>query len=624
MNHARHSGAPRRKTPWGASRNPVTDHLDLWTSALLVKSTAGRGGNGRLEAIGIRRLRELILELAVRGKLIPQDPSDEPAKLLLDKLSKKREGLIKAKEIRRAKLARDSELPTVDFKLPAGWALVQLSDLLLNPSDDIVDGPFGSRLKATEYVEAGVPIIRIQNIDRNFFKIEGLQYVTAKKAIELRRHSFVSGDIVLNKLGDPAGKACMVPSSLVSGIVVADIVRVRLDENLHDKQYFVNCMNSPFVANQFGGLAKGVTRQRVNLSQVRALSIPVPPLNEQHRIVAKVDELMALCDQLEQQQGRGIEAHQTLVETLLGTLTRVESAREFTAAWNRIVEHFDTLFTTEHSIDQLKQTILQLAVMGKLALQKPSDEPAAVLLQRIAAEKSRLVKAGEIAKSKPLPAVADEEQWFDLPANWSWTRFDELALHSEAGWSPSCESVPRRGNGWGVLKVSAVTWGKFDANENKALPVNLEPKPDFEVKPGDFLISRANTAELVARVVVVPDGAPPRLMMSDKIIRFVFSSEVSREYLSLVNGSERSREYYARVAGGTSGSMKNVSREQIRNLAVALPPLAEQHRIVAKVDELMALCDALKARLAEAQTTQIHLADAIVEQAVTVPDAVEV
>ncbi len=88
-----------------------------------------------------------------------------------------------------------------------------------------------------------------------------------------------------------------------------------------------------------------------------SIVVPLPRLAEQHRIVAKVDELMALCDQLEQQQGRGIEAHQTLVETLLGTLTRVESAQEFAAAWNRIAEHFDTLFTTEHSIDQLKQTI---------------------------------------------------------------------------------------------------------------------------------------------------------------------------------------------------------------------------------------------------------------------------
>jgi len=105
-------------------------------------------------------------------------------------------------------------------------------------------------------------------------------------------------------------------------------------------------------------------------------------------------------------------------------------------------------------------------------------------------------------------------------------------------------------------------------------------------------------------------------MMSDKIIRFVFAPEIDHEYLTLVNGNEFSRAYYARVAGGTSSSMKNVSREQIKNLVVALPPLAEQHRIVAKVVELMALCDALKSRLTNAQTIQLHLADAIVERAV--------
>ena len=114
------------------------------------------------------------------------------------------------------------------------------------------------------------------------------------------------------------------------------------------------------------------------------MSITCTTAEEQNRIVAKVDELMALCDQLEQQQTHSIEAHQTLVASLLGTLTRVESQQEFSAAWARIASHFDTLFTTEASIDQLKQTILQLAVMGKLVPQDPNDEPAECLLKRIA------------------------------------------------------------------------------------------------------------------------------------------------------------------------------------------------------------------------------------------------
>ena len=153
--------------------------------------------------------------------------------------------------------------------------------------------------------------------------------------------------------------------------------------------------------------------------------MPIPPLAEQHRIVAKVDELMALCDQLEQQQTDSNATHQTLVETLLATLTSAADQDEFTEAWQRIADHFDTLFTTEQSIDQLKQTILQLAVMGKLVPQDPNDEPASVLLEKIAKEKARLIKEGKIKKQKPLPEISDDEKPFDLPDSWAWTYVGE-------------------------------------------------------------------------------------------------------------------------------------------------------------------------------------------------------
>lgn len=163
-----------------------------------------------------------------------------------------------------------------------------------------------------------------------------------------------------------------------------------------------------------------------------------------------------------------------------------------------------------------------------------------------------------------------------------------------------------------------MTWGCFKPEENKELPASLEPRKQYEVQSGDFLISRANTAELVARAVIVPNDVPKKLMMSDKIIRFIFSKDVFSQFINLVNNSWFSREYYMLVAGGTSSSMKNVSREQVRHLIIALPPLAEQRRIVAKVDELMTLCEQLKARIRTAQTTQLHLADVLAEQALCV------
>lgn len=587
----------------------ITDNLDLWSSALLTRSTAGRGNNSKLEAYGIKKLRGLILELAVRGKLVPQDANDEPASLLLKKIEEKTKRLMVEGKIRKSNPPPQITHEDMPYELPKSWVWARLGNIGVIGSS--------SRVHQKDWKDSGVPFYRAREIVQlsKYGIVDNELFITEEHFQSLASSGTAPepGDVMLTGVGT-IGVPYVVRASDrfyfkdASVLIFKNYFKVfpLFLRYLFESQYWINEIHKG---------SMGTTVHTLTISRANEVLTPLPPVSEQQRIVAKVDELMALCDQLEQQQTHSLAAHQSLVASLLGTLTRVESQQEFSEAWTRIASHFDTLFTTEASIDQLKQTILQLAVMGKLVPQDPNDEPASVLLHRIAAEKVRLIYEGKISKPKPLPPVAEEEKPFDIPDGWKWTRFDDLALHSEAGWSPSCEPTPRQGDSWGVLKVSAVTWGKYDPHENKALPANLEPKPEFEVMPCDFLISRSNTAELVARAVVVPNGAPPRLMMSDKIIRFVFTPELDHEYLRLVNGSELSRAYYARVAGGTSSSMKNVSREQIRNLVVALPPLAEQHRIVAKVDELMALCDTLKARLADAQAIQLHLADAIVEQA---------
>jgi type I restriction enzyme S subunit len=216
--------------------------------------------------------------------------------------------------------------------------------------------------------------------------------------------------------------------------------------------------------------------------------------------------------------------------------------------------------------------------------------------------------------------LATSGRLLEPDADWRQTQLRELVTSSGAGWSPSCETRPRTGNEWGVLKVSAVSWAQFRPEENKALPAHLEPRPELEVCPGDFLISRANTAELVARSVVVED-TPPRLILSDKIVRLRLSGVCDPRFIQLVNSAPKSRSYYARVAGGTSSSMKNVSREQILALPVLLPPLAEQHRIVAKVDELMALCDRLETRQSDAQAAHARLVDELLGSLLQARDA---
>ncbi|WP_350576621.1 restriction endonuclease subunit S [Pseudomonas sp. HY2-MNA-CIBAN-0224] len=287
-----------------------------------------------------------------------------------------------------------------------------------------------------------------------------------------------------------------------------------------------------------------------------------------------------------------------------------------------LTDNLPLLTGAPNGIKKLRELIIELAVRGKLVPQDPRDEPAGELLKRIAEEKARLVDEGKIRKQKPLAEIGEEEKPFELPANWRWGRLGSQVIESGAGWSPSCDPRPRTANEWGVLKVSAVSWGVYQPEENKALPASLEARPEHEVAEGDFLVSRANTAELVARSVVV-ETTPAHLMLSDKIVRLKLTSLCERRYVNLANSAPLARDYYSRVAGGTSSSMKNVSREQILNLPLALPPLAEQHRIVVKVDELMALCNRLEAQQADTESAHAQLVQALLDSLTQVSDATD-
>lgn len=583
----------------------IVDHIDTWTTALQTRSTAGRGSSGKIDLYGIKKLRELILELAVRGKLVPQDPNDEPASELLKRIAAEKAELVKQGKIKKPKLLPEISEEEKPFELPAGWEWARIND--------IASFTNGYAFKSSEFQDSGVGIVKIGDIDiSGFISTGGMSYVSEKNINVLPEEMRVNpGDMVIAMSGATTGKLGFnkTKNTFLLNQRVGKIAPYSVD-----KEFIYHYLSTRIEANL--SISLGSAIPNISTAQINRIIIPIPPSNEQIKITARVKSLISLCNQLEQSSLASLDAHQQLVETLLTTLTDSLNANELAENWARISEHFDTLFTTEASIDALKQTILQLAVMGKLVPQDPNDEPASELLKRIAQEKAQLVKDGKIKKQKPLPPISDEEKPFELPDGWVWCRLGELALKSEAGWSPQCENTPRSGEQWGVLKISAVTWGEYQPEENKALPAHLSPREEFEVKENDFLISRANTAELVARSVVVPEKTPGNLMLSDKIIRFEFSSLVSAHYISLVNNSIFSREYYKEVAGGTSSSMKNVSRNQVSELLIGLPGYNEQLKIVENIAKYIQICEVLTSKIKSDQQTQLHLADALTDAAI--------
>ncbi len=369
-------------------------------------------------------------------------------------------------------------------------------------------------------------------------------------------------------------------------------------------------LNSPVFRRNLDGVST-TTINQITQNNLRSTVAPVPPMQEWQRIITKANELMALCDQLEQEQTSSIAAHQTLVETLLTTLTDSQNAAALAENWALVSEHFDTLFTTEDSIDQLKQTLLQLAVMGRLVPQNPKDEPASALLERIAAEKVRLVKEKKIKRQKPLPAISDAEKTFNLPDGWEWCRLAELVPQFQNGASSRGD---KDGKNTVVLRLADIKNWQVSLEDTRSLVIAEESVKRYSLEKDDVLIIRVNgSADIVGRFITCHRNYDA--IYCDHFIRMRFPIDCfNSEYLALLGSSKLIRNNIANLFVSTAGQ-KTVNQTHIGSLPVTLPPLQEQHRIVTKVNQLMRLCDHLKQMVQQANTTQSQLTDAIVEQA---------
>ncbi len=581
--------------------NLITQHIATWTGAEIPKANGGRGrgrsSNGH-SPHGIKKLRELILELAVRGKLVPQDPSDEPASVLLEKIAKG-----KARLIKEGKIKTQKPLPKIGkdewpFELPQGWEWVQIGRISVierggSPrpiKSFLTDDPAGLNWIKISDTEIGGKYISSTS---EKIRIEGLS----------KTRMVYPGDFLLTNsmsFGRPY-------ITKIKGCIHDGWLRISPPENL-DKDYLYFLLSSPYVRALFRAAAAGAVVLNLNADKVRELPIPIPPVSEQNKIAAKVDELMALCDKLEQQQTDSNDTHQTLVEALLATLTTIIDQAEFALSWQRIVGHFDTLFTTEESIDQLKQTILQLAVMGKLVSQDPNDEPASTLLEKIAKEKAKLIKEGKIKKQKPLPKISEDEKLFDLPEGWVWTRLGNLSANVHYGYTAS---AIHGDSGIRLLRITDIQNNSVDWGTVPGCEIDEKKANDYLLENDDVLIAR--TGGTIGKSYLV-ENIDVKAVFASYLIRVQRIKTMYSPFIKTFLGSQI---YWQQLYENSMGTgQPNVNATALKGLLFPLPPLPAQHRIVAKVDELMALCDTLKERLHNAQITQVQLADAIVEQAV--------
>jgi type I restriction enzyme S subunit len=318
---------------------------------------------------------------------------------------------------------------------------------------------------------------------------------------------------------------------------------------------------------------------------------------------------MALCNELEARQQKQQQGRVRLNNSALDALLTAREPDEFADHWQRISTNFDLLYDHPETIAKLRAAILQLAVQGRLVPQDPNDEPASVLLERIKAEKERLVKGRETKSPKFLLDQKIAFEW--LPSSWKETRLGDLTVFGpQNGYSP--RPVEHKTN-TKSLTLSATTRGTFDPRRFKFVDEPVEENSSLWLEDGDILIQRGNSLDYVG-IGAVYQGQRNEFIYPDLMMKVRVSQSVKVGFAHLVINCQSSREFFQGNASGTSGSMPKVNQAVVNSLPLPLPPLAEQKRIVAKVDQLMALCNELEAKLNQSQQHSQKLMEATVLQ----------
>ena len=527
-----------------------------------------------------QQLKNSILQMAVQGKLVPQDPNDEPASVLLERIRAEKEKLIKEGKIKKEKtpsvIFRGADnLPyekigkndpvciadEVPFEIPESWEWVKLKDIVIKEV---------KRGKSPTYANSGNVLVFAQkcntkagSIDLSLAKHLDLKVFTKYPDEEYMQDN----DIVVNSTGNGTlGRIGVFRDSdrIDDCIIVPDshVTTVRVNAALiSDYIYYALTYYQPYLEKNCSG---STNQTELKPAVIANLFIPVPPYAEQRRIVQKLSDVLPLV--------------------------MVYNDKE------TALETYNNDFPS-----QLKKSILQYAVQGKLVPQDPADEPASVLLERIRAEKEQLIKFGKIKRDKHESVIfrrdnsyyervdgiercIDDEIPFEISDSWEWCRLGELIETIDTGKSFKCEERPPDKNEYGIIKVSAVTWGTFNQEESKTCFSTSPWVKGYSIQVDDFLICRANTAALVGGCVIV-DKISKSLMLSDKVLRIEFSDSISKTYVLYTLRTPFVRAQLSAAASGTSESMKNISQNAIKGLLIPFPPIKEQYRIVSKVEE---------------------------------------
>jgi type I restriction enzyme S subunit len=510
-------------------------------------------------------LRQSILQAAVQGKLVPQNPKDEPASELLKRIRQE-----KARLIRDGKIKKEKSLPQISeeiipYDLPDGWEWCQLTDIVSLYNGSIRRGPFGSAIRKDMFVPYTGMEYKVYEQGNAIRKTVdyGTYYISEQHYEKLKSFTLIPGDIIISCAGT-LGETYIIPEYAPKGIINQALLKLNINSAVMTKQYFLvmfkAVVQQQIVLSSLGSAMKNLT----SIAWLKeSVVFPLPPIVEQERIIAKVEELMTICDELEIAENE---------------LDKLES----------------------NFVEYLPKSILQAAVQGKLVPQNIHDEPADELLKKIQQEKARLIRDGKIKKEKPLLPISEDDTPYDLPDSWSWCRLNDICSYIQRGKSPVYSEIKK----YPVVAQKCNQWSGFSLEKAKFIePSTLSKYDSIRFLQTDDLMWNSTGLGTLGRMAIYSNELNPyELAVADSHVTVIrpLLDFVLAKYLFAYFANPTVQNVIEQQSDGTT-KQKELATSTVKNYLVPIPPLAEQQRIIAKLEEFMTLCDELK----EAKTLPI-------------------
>lgn len=487
-----------------------------------------------------KQLKNSILQLAIQGKLVPQDPHDEPASELLKRIRKEKEQLVKTGKLKKKDLEStpiaEDEKP---FEIPETWEWCRISDTF-----------FVTKLAGFEYTKhftkqnvsnnLEVPIVRARNVRMGAYIENKEEAISLELSELLNRCSLTKECLLMTFIGAGIGDTCIFPNNRRSHLA-PNVAKIEPFNNKMDLHFVMFVLMSGHGQKEVNSIKKSTAQPSLSMETIRGILLPVPPLMEQHRIVEKIEELMPLVEEYDKAQSELDKLNESLPE-------------------------------------QLKKSILQQAIMGKLVPQDPNDEPASELLKRIHKEKENLVKSGALKKKDLITTpISDDEKPFDIPESWEWVRIGDIFAHNNG---KQLNRADTKGDYHDYITTSNLYWDRFDLKEVRQMLFTDDELIRCTATKGDLLVCEGGD---IGRSAIWNEDYDICIQNHIHRVR-AYSPLCTRYFLYLLMFNKA-----IGLIGGKGIGIQGFSAKALHNTLVALPPLSEQHRIVAKIEELFSI-----------------------------------